>query len=1066
MTFRLVILFSLLFGCTQKETHVQLHEAQKDSKKELTSTAQEDCFELLKSKGFLTNICNMQERSLSLEEARGALDLILSQEFVNSPEINSRLFVQRLIWNINSHILKHQDKVSINKVVEFLVDDCEPTDLKKCRRFNAFSRINNTRDLFIQYIQNSENKKNLETAFILGSHAGNNVADERLLLALSSRSQDLVYDERVAAIVRAAVVAQIDESLKSSLQTYLSRNEKRLEFLTNPSEIKEFVFKINESRGELSIAKKIEATKKIRSSLFASLPVLGKGSAGILIIYDLVFSKVITENEASRVLNIVASEQEVVESYKIYLQYKMLLEIHQNDLLVKNIAENINTSSIEFLNRFNDGIDSIRLNWSYFKSNAEELSSWISNAKLSLNAKVEIKNYSKGLDATIKTYSEYPHMFYLAYLLSKKNFALIFSSKVENYNIDAADIFIEILNPIKTRYTWLGYVENHFVSSRFSILNSLSYMLSSQTLETLGIDAEEFASYFVKNLNKKYIDVPSQQIDNIEVFFKTSPAHQEFKNYCMRMNRNEKVSLKIQFEKLKNGFLTQAFNERTFQMMSLDGVLVDGDSGGFAPLGLKDIPDLHEYANTDIKYVLDVYSVMEKSLAKVGQVSQVLKQAKLSLLEAQKKAKESFKNWMDYGSCMARTLSEEKKILQYVIAREVEYLKNAHNDVKLLGQDIGLSEAQGVLEKYRNSYLLDEIKIRGTRPLDQITSKGYLYSQFDMLGRVASYLKKYSKNYDFEIILPNQIEKAFFYKYTNSQVNANWRYFDSNLSADQWIDDLYRFHTGSFTKWLGVYDTTINYTAYISNLISLVKTSDVFSTDYFFGEYEKYMNFFVLGDLEKKMLRAIKKESLWDLIVLNQYFLNIRYRYTIDAKSNDVVGSVDVSKENTRDRIRVRYISNLYGLYDFVVLYMNEDVLGLDYWVKRQRLIESDCEQHCTDYGSNMKHRKGPLAQAEDFFKTLRDVEVRALLFPFAQEMIKSKYSALKEEVLVHERRVDDFIKRIHENYDPSQRVDVSTSLAITEPVLSLPAMNQVTSQKFNFHLQTQGCFKEQADCY
>jgi hypothetical protein len=1066
MIFRNLLLFCLAVSCTGKETTVRPHETQKETQKEYILSGTEDCVGLLKSKGMEGQLCDMRERELSQTETQWALKQLMSAPFANDAEINSRLFAQRLIWNINSHILKYQDKTLVNQLVDFIISECDAADLKKCRRFSIFAKVNNTREIFIHYLEDKNNKKNLETAFILGAHSSNFAYDDRLLAVLGARNEDLIYDDRVASIVKSALSTNLKDSLKLSLQVYISRNERRLEYLINRDEIEQLILKMHESIGEEATPKQLELLQKNRPAIFKSLQMAGGTKPLLMAVYDLVFAQVISEKGASRVLNKIANEKEIVESFKVYLQNKMLIELDRNDRAVKRTAEEIRLSSIEFLNRFIDNIDPIRLSWNIFKSRAETLSAWIGSASLSLNAKVEMKNYAKGLDATIKTYAEYPHMFYLAYLLSKKNFALIFSSQVENFNIDAADIFVEIINPKKNRHTWLGYSENKFISSQFAIMNSLSYMLSSQSLEVLGVNQEDFLSYMVKNFSKKYLDIPSQKVANIETFFKTTTPVVEFKNFCSKMKKNEKVNLRVQLEDLSSGFLTKAFDENIFEMISLNEVEVSSTGVGYAPFGLKDIPDLHEYANTDIRYVIGIYNVIEKALKKVGQSSSVVAEAIKAARDLQNKARNSFREWMDYGFCMSRIAFEEKKIIQYMIAKEIDYLKSVYANVKSLGLAVGPQEAQTIIDKYKSSYFLESLKATGLKPLDQISSKGYLYSRFDMLGRLAHYLQNYSDRYTFEIILPNQIEKTHLYKYTKSQVNSNWRYFDSALSFEDWVADYYRHQMGTFSGWSKHYKNTVEYTAYITNLVSLLKTSDMISTQHFLDEYKMFMEYFTLGELEKKMLQTLKKESLWDLINLNQYFLSIRYRYTIDAKSQDVVVSKDASKQTTRDRIRVRYISNVYGLYDFPLLYVNQDVLGLDYWVERQRLIESDCEEHCTDYESNKKHRIGPLAEAENFFKTLDDIEMKSLIYPFNKEMVKEKYSELKTNVLLHEKRIDDFVARVRENYEPTQRIDISTMLSITGPVLSQPAINEVTSQKFNFHLQTQNCFKENADCY
>lgn len=1049
MIFRSLPLFLLLFACSQKESSVRPHERELVGEKIAFNTDASGCSDDFAHKNWDLAICDMQEKVLSNSELEKLFTFATNPQVLENPEISARAYFTKLVWNLNNHLLVNSDKMKIRKLVETLLVGCAPQDLKQCRRFNVFVPANNTHSILVRYLEDIENTKNLEDVFILAAQSKNSISALPLLKVFSSRAESFLFDERVAFFLKSQLSDDIGNDIALNIRSYTDKKGARLEFLTTKKDIENFVKSAQESLGEMSLNHQVKSIRDTRPQLLVRLGVEKITIDPLVQLFDLVFTRVVSERESSKALLILAQESSVVEHYKNYLRLKMAIELHNNDLLIKKTTDSIDSSSGEFLNKFIERIDPIRLSWTIFRSNADQLSKWISSAQISLNTKVQIKNYIKSLEVTIKNYSEYPHMFYLAYLLSKKNFALVFSSAMDKFNIGAADIFLEIINPTLNKYTWLGYTENQLISKKLAIFNSLAYLLESNLLGTLGIHSEDFFTYILKNLNRKYVDATSRHIERTNDFLKSSASYRQFKNYCEAQKRGVPIKLRVHLEELLNGFLIYTFDDVTFESISFYNEAPDkasSSTSGIMPYDKTTIKDFYEYAQTDLQYVIDVFALIKKSQDKISTPSTTVEQALKQTQAKRQYALDSFKDWSSYGPCMASILQEERKMLAYVLEMETSYLKEVHRDVKALGSVATPDEAQSILKKYQQSYKLEDLKKRGVKPLDRISSRGYIYSRFDLAGRVAHYLKKYSSKYDYDIILPDQIEKMQIYKRNgNNIVNPNWRFLPAELSQESMIGDVYKiyFTNTAFTSWGGAYSKGVSYTIYIENLLATMKTNQTVSMDSFLKEYTQYLEYLKFTDMEREMLLSTKRRSLWEMVDFAQRFLDYR------ASSS--------------------YYTSLYGLYDFTLAHMNEDVLGIDYWVALQTIEAKDrvCSgTGCSDFMNRKKFRKGPLARAKDFFETMKDVEIKTLMFPLSQDLIHESYLTLKQDVRWHEERVHEFMDKIYKHYKPDQRVDVSVDVSIVEPVISLPMLNQVEAQEDTFHLNTERCFRGDANCF
>ncbi len=1075
------ILALLLCGCDKKVVQRNPHELKRDEPTQVMQSENlQQCMDLLKSKNFSEKICGYQEKDLLEMEAAELYTIFSKTDFLRDPEIYSRSLVPRLIWSLNQYAIEKGDVQLQYNLVELMRKDCKVFGEDPCLTYKIFSSVSTTKDIFLNFLKDSKNKNEISEIFLLAFRATNNSTDNRIYKIFAQRVTDVPSDSRLILILKSNQRDDLDALTKQKIFTYISPGVLRLSHLLSREEISQSIVEYKKKAKRQALSASIEQIRQYRPLLLKALGVEKIQPGTLTDIFDLVFENIVSDREDNQSLKYFGNDDVLMKGFKEYVQLRLAFEIHQNDLYVLEAVEKNNVDSSEYTRRLNEKLETVRHRWSMLSNNLKSVSLWMSGA-LSGN-KSAPKKYISGLDSTIRTYSEYPHMMYVAYAQSLLGIPWIVQvvTPVASHttSIEAKNLFTNIFFPPEgkmqaaEKVTWLKYTNYDEANHLITIRNSLLYFLSSGALEVFKINREKFLALLVSSLQQEYTDLPRQRLENITKFYEYNSDYKDFSNFCEDFMSGKTVRRVIPFEKLKAQLLMASFETNVLQPISFGGAVnVSVNSGGL-PFDLTTGFDLQETVTTDVEKVQDLLGLVKKTLQKVGApASSAIENSLKDLVQLRTSAEQSMLQWQTRGACFVKILEEERAILHYIIEKEASYLRQVYSDMKSLRSVATPREAQSILEKYKKSYLFEPLAQRGIKPLDRISTKGYFYSQFDLLGRISFYLQSYSPRIKFDIKLPETISKTSSYNLVAQGIGqTNWLYYPSSLSEEKFINEVYRTiqNENYFVSWSDTLSASARLDRlqiYMLNLVSMSRFVPELSSATLLTEFKKMLKYTQLTELEKKLLMAGGRDTMWNLIQLDGWLVDVKKRESSVIDKGDVINASKDTTAIKKDQVKVSYLSRIYGLFDTIYELYCADVLGFDYYVDDLRSQEKSCEGNgCgSDGEASKKYRAGPYGQALEFYLSLQNVETKELIFPLDKRLVKETYSKLRSGVHKKEEQEKAFYDLIQRSYSAAEDyVDISLSLQVTSPAISLRSKTKVEGNRADFHLKTQNCFHSQ----
>lgn len=1076
--FFLPLALALLIGCDSKVVLRNPHEFKKpDLQQALATESLQDCFDLLKSKKFPEQICEYQDKDLTSVQANEVFNLFETTNFLRDQEIYSRPLTPRLIWSLNRFVLLEADVSLQTRLVDLMRKDCNVYGEDPCLTYKIFAPIESTRDIFLNHLKRSENKKDLSEIFILAFRASNSSTDSRIFKVFAERVSDLPSDQRLILILQSNDRDDLDPQTKEKIFSYIHPGELSLVRHTSRESIEKAISDYKKNAKILWLSDSISEIRQKRPQLLKALGLEKIETDRLLDVYDFVFESILTDRTESKGLKLFGDDEALIESFKLYVKMRLAVEIHRSDLYIVEAVDTNQVSSSDYTKRIYEKLETTRHRWSVLSNKLRDVSLWLSGALV--NNKSDAKKFLSGLDSTIRTYSEYPHMMYIAYVQASLGIPWITQEvtpvAAKTTRIETKKLFTNIFFPPRgrmngaERVTWLKYTNQDEAHHQITIRNSLLYFLSSGVMDLFKLDRDKFFSLIVSSLQEEFIDLPRLRIDNLAKFYEYNSDYKDYTNFCEDFMSGKPVRRVIPFESLRTKLLMSGFAPNVMEPVSFTGGFnVDIGDGGL-PFDLTTSFDIHETVTTDIRKMEDLFSLIQTSLVQNGQPESAAVRTSLqSLSQLKKTALQNILRWEKRGACFARILEEERALLKYVIEKEVAYLKQAHQDMQALRHVATPLEAQSIMHKYKKSYLFEPLAQRGVRPLDRITAKGYFYSQFDLLGRIAHYLQSYSPRIQFDVQLPETITKSPSYSLVaKGDGQTNWLYYSSHLSEDNFINEFYRTVQNEryFLSWqdTGTASARLDrYQIYMSNLISMARFIPELSGASLLSEYNKMLKYLQLNETEKKLLLAGSRDSLWNPLQFDGWFVNVKVRESSEADNLDVNVSKDLSGVK-KNPVKVSYLSRIYGIFDNMYEEYCEDVLGFDYYVDRLRSVERICDGTAgcaNDWETSKKHRLGPYGNALEFYLSLQDVETKELIFPLDKSLVQSTHQRLYADVEMKEKREKEFLSLIQSSYSPDDDfIDISLSLRVSSPALSVRSRTKVDGQRAEFHLKTQNCF-------
>lgn len=1052
MTFRIILLvFLALAACTKKETSQNPHMPFQ-GEDGVPQISNRDCPDEISIGDHQLDLCTLEANYA--EKVNDLSLLVLSDDFIKYPELYSSAKSQRLIWLFNRLVLKSSDKNLLKKYVDLITNDCNPEQLKDCRNYLIFSKASNTYDILKSFLASGHKHERINDLFLLAVSAKNRTTDHELMKIFAARSNEFKPDFRIEAVLRTHLNYENDLNAneQKKIRDYLSDDYEALSSNFTREEVENLISRLHKDIKTYSIISKANALTKERPLLVQALNLKKLSDTTLIKLLDLMFLNQIDTNNALNIFDTLGANDQLLTAFDQYLHWQTALKIQQADLITKDIVDRLDIQSSDLLLTFLDEVEPVRQLWRQHRSQVEFFTEEIARKNISKSTKLKIRQAIDGLNITIKTYSEYPHMFYLAYLLSKMDFSKTFHYFIWKFTIDSSQMFNEIFLPDGIDHSWFAYTLDDNVLPPLLVRNSLYFSIKSGLLNLMSIDQEEFINYIAKNLYNRYVDMPHTRINRVNQYLNASNAYKNFMRDCRALKKGRPIQVRLPFEEVRSSYYKDAYGKdvaiSSVTLITMDnwnpGADNKGIEQGIIPYNSK-IKDFYEYARVDLDFILKIFNTMKMGLNDISQQSAAINRVIKDVTAKKEYAVSSFKKWREVGPCLQQVFTEEKNIIDYLIKREKEFLKKVYNDIeKLNSPNIDAATASSIYEFYDSySYLHEGIRQKGIKGLDKISKSGYHYSQFNFLGRIAHYLETHPGLIKFDIILPVNIEKSDYYHFGAGE-NRKIHLLPFTSKKD-FIETAYRIMIGknAFTSW--DYNRSVIHALfeYLECEISLMRLDEVVPVNDFVNRYMDFLQYLKTPEIEQEVLDATSKIGFIDPIAFMDTF--------VQWNGNQGV------------------INRTYGYYDWVIKYLNIDVLGTD-----QEVEDLKNSKDTPSIGAGMssvleaakKHRKGIREQGRLLVETIHDLEVQNIFFPINHSMISAEYTELKKQVQLYENKVDLFLSEIKKRDYSDIEIQIYVDEVLTGPILLPHTENNYRATQREFHYRTKQCFKENNECF
>ena len=546
MIFRLLILAIFVVSCNAKETQRNPHQNKNEPPRE-NAVALSSCNDTFPKS--LAALCFIESLTAS-----NAVNLLFSPELINNPTLFYSDALDPILWQIGFMVLESNDKDLIESYANRIIARCVLTDSESCKIFYRFSKINNTHDLFLKHLQNKQTPiNNLETLIILADASLFNRSPLPLLHEISRLSAGLKRDPRLILMINNYLTIyadQIDSNEKKALLKYTGSLNGSFLNLLSKTELSSQISDLHKQL-PLNVFQKTEQLYSKRSALVKTLALQRLPKNTLNQLFDLIDSQLLDMGDAKEIISKLVAEKEVTPSLIEFMRWTFAYQIFQTDQQAQLIIQRMNVSSRDLFERFQYDADEIRKSWSTYKYQQQKLINNLLKANFSSQTKQKIRASISSLNQTIKMYSEYPHMFYLATYLAQQDFSRTLKIGTTSVDMSSNAIFNEITNPLRTKLSWFKYTEDFFPLNDFLIRNSISYMIRSEFFPSMKVDVDIFLSYFLKNLNSHYSEQHHNRIVTMNTFIATDNTYKRLNQLCSTHN----PEIKIDFEDLPRGFI-------------------------------------------------------------------------------------------------------------------------------------------------------------------------------------------------------------------------------------------------------------------------------------------------------------------------------------------------------------------------------------------------------------------------------------------------------------------------------------------------------------------------------
>ncbi len=693
----------------------------------------------------------------------------------------------------------------------------------------------------------------------------------------------------------------------------------------------------------------------------------------------------------------------------------------------------------------------VRNIWSEFESRALPLKGFALLVTREDTVELDkIKSLFESVPRTISRAATYPHMMILFHLLSKKNFEIYIPAFGKSFS--SAELIRWLLEgrlpPL------FPYSNDISIPNHFGVLHSFDMAVRTGLFASVKIDVDDFISDSIRRIIEGQWNQVNEALTRIPKRLQETAKARDFVNLCRELSGGPKARRKIYFADLKQ---TPYYGALPFDIYN--GMATkNADADGKIRFGLS-------YADMDFNEVIEIARLDLGSLERMGEAmiatySEMLEKfilpaegfsgARLSAeltrrtsktrtylrqIRAKREEVSKLANYAhrEFAFCYIKLGLSIKDYVEKSLRMEIDYLRSVHRSIKKLrAPEISEVEREQIMNSIRFSGLPSDFK-----GLDRITETGYTVSDIDLWIRISRYMNQLAPHLQIEFGERLDVD-------VNHVRHALIRFIPFTESEDEFVASVlktYFYQRAKYLFWDLVTPYPLsNHSELLKSLIStyrldheLYGESEV-TTEKVLQLHERIMEYLRFTPFEKSLMATLNHNSRIDWVRMH---LHKRFLFTDEE---------------------FKRVQDTWGLYDFVVLMMDNEQLGQTW----------DEEQNGTSMPGARPMRQTVFRGGENYFRVRSPRSRGYPLIPFSEsfdrQLDRSMSHFVKSEIRAMTRFLDEAENHLadiaQQPRDQWPYVDVDTQLSIREPLLTPAVPSSLRNRVQQFHRATDGFFR------
>ena len=868
------------------------------------------------------------------QSAAQLADYVLNAEHSGSPKFYAHNDYAAKLAELNRQLLAGHDQDLLARYEAALLQPCGAG--LQCSGLTAFRQDTKSSLVALKIAQQKSNTSDFIKLWMISYDLGGGITQEQIVTAALDRLTELLaHFSEIPNDKRALVLAKIEQSIHQEVaRLKLDPKATAAPWIKNLAfqDRKELSSQLQLDLLFLTIRFQLYDQGKLTSTfqtylsqnkaspnhffqkqthLQATKPALGQAlklstlpfDNEYIWLIDQVFSGSMAPIAAKEAWSTMAQDpSRLFREFKSYLQWQFLITTQESNDKFYSFFHNSTETSESLIQSILTKSVEVNALWDQFLSRSKQLQSLIDDT-LTGEEKKSAQGIFAALPSNIKRLVVYPHMFIMAFQMTKMKFSVSLNTMFGSFEVDTIKIMDLILNGADK--AWFSYGAGPEPLSREAMLESFDFATRSSLFEQFGFTPANFIQAVMDqyvlpaiegDTNKNGTSSSSRYIGPsvltaskaLDLRFK-DPSFQKLTNLCQAFQANGRNTIQnMPIVDLSHSPLLGTLNEILTERSSADITTSIGDASQtrtnlsfFAVTNsqVMALENIRSISMPNLKYIEKMLALVKAQNASARGIKELeTRLAGIRQMMSQFVI-DSEMRLRQYLNCFFTLMPKDREITSALLSQEEKFLRTLYRNI----------QAQRAKDPNDNSsHFITEYRLdKNLAPRSFWNSQGFKFSKVDALMRMGYWLNQgavasIAPNVKYDVYVPGNIKETDDYKEPDIFISYQ-------STEDQFVAQGLAPYVRStkFVFWhsvlnyaLGQIDDIANelVTLYkIDSEYDLVPAKDRITSDYVQKVMMSYNSFIQNRSDEISLLKLVQKENRFTITpdTNGTYFLDV-----------------------------------------------------------------------------------------------------------------------------------------------------------------------------------------------